>query len=120
MPGKVFYNKLIRDRIPEKIAAKGSQCETRELREEEFKVELRKKVGEEASALIGELNREELASELADILAVIDEIRKVEDISDEELAMAIATNHQKKGGFEKRLFLEWSSDDGYKSNEQTS
>ncbi len=118
MSGKIYYRKLIRDRIPERIAVQGSECETRILDDSEFKEALRRKVAEEASALPQCATKEELVSELADILAVLDEIRKQEGVTDNEVEAALAKNFAKKGGFDARLFLEWSSDDGYKSNEQ--
>lgn len=114
---KIYYNKLIRDNIPEKIQSKGSSLETRILSESEFEVELRKKVGEEASALPKSETREELISELADVLDVIKELQKTNTISDAEIAAAQEINFKKKGGFAKRLFLLWSSDDGYQTNE---
>ncbi|KND47174.1 MAG: hypothetical protein AB199_01940 [Parcubacteria bacterium C7867-004] len=120
MPNRIHYNKLIRDLIPGKIEAKGSECATRELSPEEFRKELRRKVGEEASALPSCETKEELIDELADVIAVLDELQKAEGITDEELADAIAENLETKGGFEKRIFLEWSSDDGYTTNETTS
>lgn len=115
---KIFYRKLVRDRIPEIIKEKGSECETHVLSEEEFKAALRKKVGEEASAL-PECSRAELISEIADIHAVLEALQEAEGITDEELTEALDANEDRKGGFDKRLFLEWSSDDGYRTNETT-
>lgn len=118
MAGKIYYNKLIRDRIPEKIAKAGAACETRLLTEEEFERELVKKVEEEASGMPAAASREELIEEMGDVLDVIDEVRKLKGITDAELAVTRARALEKKGGFEKRLFLLWSSDDGYKTNEK--
>lgn len=118
MAGKVFYNKLIRDLVPEHIRAKGSECEVRQMGQEEFERELLRKAEEEASALPGLSSAEEIAKELADLLEVIDEVKKAKGITDEALAEARAEAMRKKGGFEKRLFLTWSSDDGYQTNEK--
>lgn len=127
---KISYNKLIRDKIPEKIRRNGGEFEIRKLSAREFERELLKKVGEEASALpalTAMINhsarkktkaKKELASELADIIAVIDEIKKVRRISEKELAAALAENFARKGGFRKKLFLIWSSDTGYRTNER--
>jgi predicted house-cleaning noncanonical NTP pyrophosphatase (MazG superfamily) len=117
MPGRVYYNKLIRDKIPEKIAKEGSACEVRELSDEEFEFELVKKVEEEARGMANSASREELMSELADVEAVLDEIKKLKNVTSEELETFKERNFEKKGGFDKRLFLIWSSDDGYTSNE---
>lgn len=118
MTGKIFYNKLIRDLIPEKIAAAGAECETRTLEGAEYERELIKKIEEEGSGAAAATTRGELIEELADVQDVIDEIQRLKGISSEELAAAQASALKKKGGFAKRLFLVWSSDDGYKTNEK--
>lgn len=115
---KVFYNKLVRDRIPEVIKKAGGLAEFKELSPEEFKKELLLKVGEEASGLLNAESKEKLASEIADIYAVLDEIKKLEGVSQEDIDEAMRKNFEKKGGFDKRLFLVWSEDTGYKSNER--
>jgi hypothetical protein len=55
---------------------------------------------------------------LADVLDVIREVKLLKGISDVELRAAQEAAHEKKGGFAKKLFLVWSSDDGYKTNEK--
>ena len=116
---KVYYNKLIRDRIPEKIHSIGSECETYTLSKIEFEKELMKKVGEEASGLLNAKNKKEIIEELADVMAVVEEILKVKKITKTQLIEQQKKNFEKKGGFAKRLFLVWSSDDKYKTNEKT-
>ena len=116
---KIYYNKLIRDKIPEKIKSKGSTLKVIPLNEIDFEKELLKKVGEEASALPIAKTKKELISELADVLDVIDEIKKFKNITQEEIIAVQKINFEKKGGFDQRLFLVWSSDDGYKTNETT-
>jgi predicted house-cleaning noncanonical NTP pyrophosphatase (MazG superfamily) len=115
---RVFYNKLIRDKIPEKILGKGSKCETRVLSDDqEFQQELLKKVAEEAGALSRVRGREDLLDEIADLLEVLDALKRLEGISEVELKQIRKNNVARKGGFAKRLFLHWSSDKDYKSNE---
>ncbi len=118
MAGKVFYNKLIRDKIPEVIRNAGSECEVRELGNEEYQRELLKKVEEEASGVASAASREEIVRELADVLDVIREVKLFTGITDAEIRLEEEKAYEKKGGFEKRLFLVWSSDDGYKTNEK--
>ena len=117
---RVYYNKLIRDKIPENIAHVGSECETKKLDDKAFEQELLKKVGEEASALPVCSDKQELIRELADVLDVIAEIKHIKNITDKELLEASQKNFERKGGFAKKLFLVWSSDDQYQSNEKTS
>jgi predicted house-cleaning noncanonical NTP pyrophosphatase (MazG superfamily) len=118
MPGKVYYNKLVRDNIPDVIRAKGSQCEVRTLEPAEYERELLKKVEEEATAFPGLTSKEDLTKELADLVDVLHEVKKVFGITDDEVQAAQEAALAKKGGFEKRVFLVWSSDDGYKTNEK--
>lgn len=115
---KIHYNKLIRDKIPEKIKNKGSDCRVRILEDEEFEQELLKKVGEEGSGLEAAESKQEIIEELADVLDVIDEIKKIKGITDVDIRAAQKKAYEKKGGFNEKIFLEWSSDDGYKTNER--
>lgn len=115
---KIFYHKLIRDKIPDKIKKKGSLLKTRKLNQKEFEKELLKKVGEEASGLLNIKNRQELIFELADVQDVLDEVKKFKKISAIQIKNAQKENYQTKGGFKKKIYLVWSADDGYKSNER--
>jgi predicted house-cleaning noncanonical NTP pyrophosphatase (MazG superfamily) len=79
---RVYYHKLVRDRIPEKIAREGSgKCKTRVMGVKEFEKELIKKVAEEARGMQAAKTREELITELADVVAVIDEVRRFKRIT---------------------------------------
>lgn len=118
MSGKVYYRKLIRDKIPERISEAGAECETRVLDDAEYASALLAKAEEESSAFTAVKNRDELIRELGDLLDVLDEIRQYHSITEEELKVVRDKEFARKGGFEKRLFLEWSSDDGYKTNEK--
>jgi predicted house-cleaning noncanonical NTP pyrophosphatase (MazG superfamily) len=116
--GRVYYNKLIRDRIPEKIAAAGSLCAVRTIEDPaELEQELLKKVGEEAHALSMVRDRGAFLDEYADLMVVLTELQNRMGYTDQEVADAIRDNAARKGTFAKQLFLVWSSDDGYQSNE---
>lgn len=115
---KIYYNKLIRDKIPEIIREKGSDCKTKTLSSVDFYKELVKKVSEEASGILGAKNKKELISEIADVLDVINEIKKVKKITSKQILRTQEENNKRKGGFKKHIYLFWSSDDGYKTNEK--
>jgi predicted house-cleaning noncanonical NTP pyrophosphatase (MazG superfamily) len=115
---KIFYNKLVRDKIPDVIKTAGGVAEFKKLSGKQFETELLKKVGEESTGLLGTKSKKELISELADVVAVIDEIKRFKKVTDKELENAMETNFNKKGGFKKKLFLVWSEDTGYKTNER--
>jgi len=114
---KIFYNKLIRDNIPDKMEKKGSAFEINTLGNEEFEEELIKKVEEEASGLQNSKSKEDFVAEIADIMDVVDEIKKIKNISNKEIKEKQKKNFEKKGGFDKKIFLVWSEKDDYKSNE---
>jgi predicted house-cleaning noncanonical NTP pyrophosphatase (MazG superfamily) len=115
---KIFYRKLIRDKIPSKMDRVGAAYETRKMGKKEFERELLKKVGEEASGLLAAKDKKELIEELADILDVIEEIRKRWRIKPSCIRKSQKENTRKKGGFEKKIYLAWSEDTGYRTNER--
>ena len=94
------YNKLVRDRIPEILDAKGVPYEKRIASPEEYKAELIKKLAEE----VGEFTEsggdpEELADvvEVIEALKVLPEYQNVEDLE--------IKKRNEKGGFTKRIIL---------------
>jgi len=96
---KIHYNKLIRDKIPERIKKSGGQMRIEKLNVKDFEKELIRKVGEEASGLLSTKNKKELTSELADVLDVIDEIKSFKKITSVQIKTAQKAAHNKKGGF---------------------
>lgn len=115
---KVHYRKLIRDGIVDKMKRLGVAYEIRKLEKKAFGEALLMKVEEEAGGIRNARTKQELMDELADVLAVIDEILKFKKISRSELRVARGANVKKKGGFSGRIWLEWSEDNGYKTNEK--
>ncbi len=115
---RVYYNKLIRDRIKDKIHARHGQCEVRVIEsDEEYEQELLKKIKEEAEGLAHAKTRAEFLSEYADLMVVLDALTAQLEISEAELQVAMTENVEKKGLFKLRHFLHWSSKDDYQSNE---
>src|SRR4030042_2055305 len=78
---KIYYHKLVRDKIPEIIEKSGGAAKFKKLTAKQFEKELLKKVGEESSALPGVKSKKELIDELADVIEVIDEIKKFKKIT---------------------------------------
>lgn len=115
---RVYYNKLIRDNIPEIIRAKNQECEIRKITDmQEFQQELFKKIKEEATSLAMSRTREEFLDEYADLMAVLEEIIQQLSLDIEDLNKARSDNVLKKGHYKQQNFLIWSEDVGYKSNE---
>ncbi len=115
---RVYYNKLIRDNVPDMIHAKREACEVRQITDvQEFQQELFKKIKEEANSLAMVRTKEEFLAEYADLMMVFDTIMGQLEITPEEVAAARNENLLKKGGFKHQYYLLWSEDVGYESNE---
>jgi len=104
--------------VPQNVIDWGGKSATRKLPPRQFEKELIKKVEEEAGALQKAKTRRELIEELGDVLDVIDEIKKVKKIKAAELKATRKRAFNKKGGFKEKLFLFWTTDTGYRSNEK--
>ena len=111
---KLNFNKLVRDKISDKLKEKGLKFETRELSDEEFLEELLKKIPEEVEELLQATTQEEFIEEFADIINLLEEVRDAKGILNVDLEKARRKNREQKGGFKKRHFLLWTEDDGYK------
>lgn len=118
MSERIYYNKLVWDNVPDLIKEKGKECEVRTLDDDEFEIELLKKVEEEASALPETASRQELIDELADVVTVVEYIKSMKNITELELADALERHARRKGRFEKKNYLVWSSDSTYETNEK--
>lgn len=115
---KIYYNKLVRDKIPDRIKEGGGECLVRQLKNKDYRKELIKKVGEESDGVVTAKDRKGIIDEMGDLLDVLDELRSNLKIKPMELSSSRKAAFIKKGGFKKKLFLVWSEDTGYKSNER--
>lgn len=97
----ITYNKLVRDRIPEIIEAKGNTCITEVLTDEAYLKMLDAKLTEELAEYHADGNPEELA----DLLEVIYAAAKARGVSPEELDRIRAEKAHKRGGFDEKLLL---------------
>jgi predicted house-cleaning noncanonical NTP pyrophosphatase (MazG superfamily) len=104
-----IYKKLVRDKIPEIIKNNGESFETRILSDEEFEIELKKKLVEESkeTALASD---DELLEELADVLELIKSIADFKNITFDQIEERRKEKLEKRGGFKKKLFLEWTNE----------
>jgi len=100
------YNKLVRDNIPKIIENDGLNYKTRVLNDEEYEVELRKKLIEEATELLKAKNVDEKIYELADIYEIIEYILMTNNIDKRKVDIARIKKNMKNGSFEDRIFLE--------------
>lgn len=95
------YNKLVRDKIPEIIESAGKACTTEILSDEEYLKMLDAKLDEECA----EYQADKSIEELADIMEVVYAIAKARGCSSEMLESVRKEKAEKRGGFEKKIFL---------------
>ncbi len=113
MKKKYYHQKLIRDKIPEKIKGLGGDYQTRVLGKTEFEKELKKKLVEEAKEVV-RASKEELLNELADVLELTKSIASYYKIPFSRVEKFQKEKRKKRGGFKKKLFLIWSTGKGGK------
>ncbi len=101
------YNKLIRDKIPEIIKKNGAIPKVSVLDEEKFKVALKEKLVEEASELLEAKTNEEVLNELSDVLQLLESIAQNNNTTIAEVEKQKEKKKIERGGFEKKLFLEY-------------
>lgn len=101
-----IFNKLVRDEIPNIIKNNGDEPVIRILSEEEYRMELYKKLEEEKNEVINSKSKQELIEELVDIYEVLNAILIANDISTNEVEIIRKQKLIKRGGFAKKIFLE--------------
>ena len=99
------YNKLVRDNIPNIIKNKGEEPVVRLLDDNEYKIELEKKLYEEYQEVISASGVDRL-EELADMLEVIIALAKLENNDLNDIIKIADEKNIKRGAFEDRIFLE--------------
>ena len=93
------YEKLVRDGIPELLDSKEVPYEKRIADDREYKIELVKKLVEEA----GEFSEVTSVEELADVLEVVTALRSLPEYQDvEEVRLA---KRAERGGFDQKIIL---------------
>ena len=97
----IFYDKLVRDRIPEIIEASGDTCSIEFLSERKYREKLEEKLDEE----VKEYHKDHSLEELADILEVLYSLSSSLGFSPSELEEMRKKKASERGGFEKRIFL---------------
>jgi predicted house-cleaning noncanonical NTP pyrophosphatase (MazG superfamily) len=107
MTDRKTYNKLVRDRILEIIAAEGRQCGTEIMSDDEYHQALLAKLVEEAQE-VAAADRHELVKEIADLYEVIDALLVSFDLDRETVLATQQKRRDERGGFEKRIKLLWT------------
>jgi predicted house-cleaning noncanonical NTP pyrophosphatase (MazG superfamily) len=101
------YDKLIRDRVPEVIAADGKTYEIKVMGEQEYLQALLTKLVEEAEEAAA-ATPDNRVTELADVLEVLEAICGAEGVELATVRAMKAQRREQRGGFDKRLKLLWT------------
>ena len=99
------YRKLVRDKIPEIIKNTGENPITKILNDNEYKIELEKKLLEECHEVINAKTKEDRLEELADLLEVMLSLSKTQNNNLEDIIDVCKTKRLKRGGFDKKIYL---------------
>lgn len=98
------YDKLVRDKIPEIIKAKGEDYKIHIADNEEYYKKLKEKLLEEFE----EFSEDDTVEEIADILEIIDAICDFKNFDKKEIEKIKKEKFEKRGGFSKKIILEES------------
>lgn len=97
--------KLVRDRIPDIIAAEGATPTVRILNDQEYEAALLDKLSEEVAEL-REAKPPQRLGEAADVYEVLLSILERQGIGADELVLAAAEKRRTRGGFTQRWWWE--------------
>lgn len=107
MNQRTTHNKLVRDRIPEIIAAEGRDYATQIMEDAEYRQSLLAKLVEEAQEA-AEAEPDEMMKELADLYEVIDAVLVAFDLDKDAIPALQQKRRDERGGFKERIKLLWT------------
>lgn len=100
-----IFNKLVRDKIPDKIEKNGEYALIETLNDNDFENALDNKLLEEVKEVIVSRTPDEIKEELADLLEVMLKKAEVNNISFNDIEDARKQKKEAKGGFDTKTFL---------------
>ena len=98
------YNKLVRDNIPNIIREKGDEPITTILTDDEYIIELERKLLEECNEVI-ESSGASRINELADVLEVLIAIAEFQGNNFDDILSARNEKKLERGAFNKKIYL---------------
>ncbi|MCV7316151.1 nucleoside triphosphate pyrophosphohydrolase [Mycolicibacillus parakoreensis] len=104
--------KLVRDTIPELIAASGRTPTVRVLEAGAYRAALCDKLDEEAAEVRAATTTAGLLEELADVLEVLTALAEHHDACLADIITWAASKRARRGGFSRRLWLEGTDPGG--------
>ena len=101
------FDKLIRSKIPARMKDEGVVVNRNSLSEHDYLAELKKKIIEEACEVSHASSKEDLTTELADVMEVIHAIAQVNQISLKEIEAAQAKKRKINGYFLPKNYINY-------------
>ena len=102
MMSTMRYNKLVRDKVPERIRSRGQVAVTHIADDAEYDQKLKEKLREE----VEEFHQSDTLEELADIVEVIEAILRFRGWTWAKLEVVRRKKAEERGGFQERVVLE--------------
>jgi len=104
---KFTFKKLIRDNILEEHQKVGHNIKHRLLKGNDLKEALRQKLHEEADEIpVRDQPDDEIIEEIADVQQIIDDLKTVYGIANDQVTTAQKKKFAKKGGFQRGVYVE--------------
>lgn len=101
------FNKLIRNKLPERMIQEGIKVNAKVLNKEEYIFRLKDKLIEEAQEVKDADSIEQLIVELADVLEVFSALAKAFEISMEKVKKAKVEKQKVNGTFDSKSFINY-------------
>jgi predicted house-cleaning noncanonical NTP pyrophosphatase (MazG superfamily) len=101
-----YYDKLIRDRIPEIIKQEGRDFLAEPMQDAEFNEALLKKLIEESEEAVN-AETKDLIVEIVDLYEIIDALIELHNLSREDILSLQEERRNERGGYKKKLKLIW-------------
>ena len=101
---RFHFGKLVRDNIVEQITSNGDVPHWKELSQQDYIEELKKKIGEEAAEVEGATS-DEILKEVADVQELIHALLEALHVSKEELEAIQEKKNEKAGAFQKKQYI---------------
>lgn len=108
---KFKYDKLVRDKIPEKIKKSGGKVSQKMLGINNYIFELKKKFIEESEELMSTKNTNDALSEMADIQELIDNLLGALNYKSQDLKKIQKEKIKKNGSFKDRIYINYIKTD---------
>lgn len=99
-----MYNKLVRDKIPDIIKENGENPIVKILSDEEYKIELEKKLQEELDEVLLACGIDRI-EELGDMLEVMIALANLDNKDLDAIIKICEEKRKKRGGFKKKIYL---------------